>query len=182
MKNKKDIALRYDSSAEIYDNRYQEIQKQKYQEIFSRVDIRASKSIIDIGCGTGSFLGIIHDSIINGTKMIGIDISLEMIKKAHKKYPEIDFIVADSDSLPFRDNTFSNIFSITVLQNLPEPETSFQEIHRISKEQAKIAISILRKTWSMGQLQQITINNKLTLEDSWIAEVEDIGVLCTKIS
>ena len=43
LEKKKDIAFRYDSSAEIYDNRYEPIQEKKYQEIFSRVSSNFEK-------------------------------------------------------------------------------------------------------------------------------------------
>jgi len=71
---KKVIATRYDSSAEIYDNRYNEIQTHKYQEILSRVDFSESSGIIDIGCGTGTFLGLINQ-LGNGKQLLGVDIS-----------------------------------------------------------------------------------------------------------
>ncbi len=75
LEKKKDIAFRYDSSAEIYDNRYENIQEKKYQEIFSRIDTSFEKShILDVGCGTGNLLNIIKQS----SELNGI-ISLEII-------------------------------------------------------------------------------------------------------
>ena len=122
MDNVKEIARRYDSSAEIYDNRYKDIQIHKYQEILSRVDFQDSKEIVDIGCGTGSFLGLIQSLLENGHSFVGIDLSHEMIKIAHAKHPDIDFVVADSDNLPLREGYFDRILSVTHLQNLPEPK------------------------------------------------------------
>ena len=180
MKNKRDIARRYDSSAEIYDNRYKDIQEKKYQEIFSRVELSDNETILDAGCGTGTFLGIINQAKDKNTHLVGIDISPEMIKIAHQKYPEIDFVVADSDKLPFRDNTFSKIFSVTHLQNLPEPKKSVKEMFRVARNKAKLAISILRKTWSLEKLEEVVSQSKLDIQDKWKAEVEDIGVVCTK--
>ncbi len=178
--NKKEIARRYDSSAEIYDNRYNFIQDKKYREIFSRVDIRESKAILDVGCGTGTFLNIISETETNGTKFVGIDLSLEMIKIAHEKYPTIDFIVADSDALPIRDLTFSQVFSITHLQNLPKPEQTLHEMIRISTKDTLIVISILRKTWSRDKLSELIMQTNLQINEHWTADVEDIGVLCKK--
>ncbi|MFW9922363.1 MAG: class I SAM-dependent methyltransferase [Candidatus Thorarchaeota archaeon] len=180
MKSKKDIALRYDASAEIYDQRYKDIQAQKYREIFSRLEINGQESILDIGCGTGMLLGLLNNHKEKSTKLVGIDISLEMVKIANKKHPEIDFLVADSDSLPLRENTFSKIISVTVLQNLPEPKYTINEIFRVSKADCKIAISILRKTWTLEELEKIILAGKLQIHDKWMAEIEDIGVLCSK--
>ena len=180
LEKKKDIAFRYDSSAEIYDNRYESIQEKKYQEIFSRVTSSfEKKKILDVGCGTGTFLNIIKKSSNdNGNQLIGIDISSEMIKKAHEKYPEIAFLVADSDNLPFRDKVFDNVFSVTHLQNLPEPEYTVKEMHRIAVKEALFAVSILRKTWSNEKLYSIFSENNFTIIDEWQAELEDIGIIC----
>jgi len=176
---KKAIATRYDSSAEIYDKRYNEIQAHKYQEILSRVDFSESSGVIDIGCGTGTFLGIIKQ-LVNGKQLLGIDISHEMIKIAHEKFPDIDFIVADSDNLPIKDGFFERILSVTHLQNLSEPDKTVNEMKRISTKNAIIAISILRKTWTQEELQKILEKNELEIKDEWIADVEDIGVICCR--
>ncbi len=180
MANKKEIAKRYDSSAEIYDNRYKDIQDKKYSEIFSRVNIQKSKAILDIGCGTGTFLNIISEIEITGMKLVGIDISLEMIKIAHEKYPNIDFVVADSDALPVKDFAFSQIFSITHLQNLQKPEQTLSEMIRISVKDALIVISILRKTWSPERLSKLIMQMNLQITEHWTADVEDIGIICKK--
>ncbi|MCE7744900.1 MAG: class I SAM-dependent methyltransferase [Candidatus Heimdallarchaeota archaeon] len=179
MDKKKVIATRYDSSAEIYDNRYNEIQTHKYQEILSQVDFSESSGIIDIGCGTGTFLGLINQ-LGNGKQLLGVDISYEMIKIAHEKFPDIDFIVADSDNLPIKDGHFERVLSVTHLQNLPEPNKTVDEMQRISTKNALVVISILRKTWTQKKLQKILRKNNLEIKDEWIAEVEDIGVICRK--
>lgn len=181
MDKKKAIATRYDSSAEIYDNRYNEIQAHKYKEILSRVDFSESTGIIDIGCGTGTFLGLIKQLVNgNGKQFLGVDISHEMIKIAHEKFPDIDFIVADSDNLPIKDGFFERILSVTHLQNLSEPDKTVNEMKRISTEDALVAISILRKTWTQEELQEFLKRSDLKIDDEWIADIEDIGVICHK--
>ncbi len=178
MANKKEIARRYDSSAEIYDSRYKDIQIHKYIEIFSRVDFQNSKEIIDIGCGTGSFLGLIQSISDNGRSFVGIDLSHEMIKIAHSKHPDIDFIVADSDNLPIKEGLFDRVLSVTHLQNLPEPKQTIEEMSRISTEDAIFAVSILRKTWTKEKLKQVAEESNLEIYSEWTDDVEDIGIVC----
>lgn len=182
MDNKKEIARRYDSSAEIYDNRYRDIQTHKYQEILSRVDFQDSNDIVDIGCGTGTFLGLILLILDSKHSIVGIDLSLEMLKIAHAKHPEVDFIVADSDNLPIREKYFDRVLSVTHLQNLPKPMKTLEEMNRISVDEAILAISILKKTWTKEKLRKIIENSNLEIHTDWVAEVEDIGVICKKSS
>ena len=47
--------------------------------------IRKGGVIIDVGCGTGSFMNQINHHIINTYHMIGIDYSFESIKIAKQK-------------------------------------------------------------------------------------------------
>ncbi|RLI68448.1 hypothetical protein DRO91_01240 [Candidatus Heimdallarchaeota archaeon] len=181
-KHKKEIADRYNASAKIYDKRYSSIQEQKYWEIFLRLVLTSNDAIIDVGCGTGMFLGILqeqHEDIRNAP-LIGIDLSYEMIKIAHEKFPDIDFIVADSDHLPFRSELFDKIVSVTHLQNLPLPIKTLTEIERVAKSKAKLAISILRKKWSLELLREELAKTSLIVEDEWTAQVEDVGVLCSR--
>ena len=154
----------------------------KIQDILSRVDFQDSNEIIDIGCGTGSFLGLIQSILKNGQSFVGVDLSHEMIKIAHAKHPEIDFIVADSDNLPLKEGYFDRILSVTHLQNLPEPKQTLEEMSRISAEKAIFAISILRKTWTKEKLKEIIEKSNLKIDSDWIADVEDIGVVCKKSS
>lgn len=102
-----------------------------------------------------------------------------MIKIAKEKYPDIDFIVADSDNLPIRSKSQDKILSVTHLQNLPEPFTTLTEIIRIAKVKADIAISILRKTWSYDKLEDLLAPTNLKIRDKWTAQLEDIGVICS---
>lgn len=179
MVNKKDIVFRYDSSAEVYDNRYNDIQVHKFQEILSRVKIEDKHFLLDIGCGTGNFLGWYFN---NGSSqpVFGIDISFEMIKLAHEKYPEINFLVADADNLPFRNGSFDKLFSITHLQNMPDPIITLNEMNRIAKDDAKIAISILKKSWTLEKLANLIEKIPMNIVENWIAKVEDVGVICEK--
>lgn len=178
---KKNIAERYDSSAIIYDKRYSAIQKQKYEEIISRIDFLNKSIILDVGCGTGSFFQLLNETNDTNLKTkIGIDLSFEMVKQAHEKFPEGDFIVADSDNLPFRDDVIDLVVSVTHLQNLPDPSPTIKEIARTSKDSAQILISVLRKKWSLERLQQLMEQNNFIIQKTWKAEIEDIGVLCTQ--
>lgn len=177
---KKEIARRYDSSAEIYDNRYKDIQEKKYREILSRVDFKNKRAILDDGCGTGNFLGLVNGTNNYNSHLVGVDISSEMIKIAHEKHTEIDFIVADSDALPLRNGVFTTIVSVTHLQNLPEPEITVKEMDRVASDDAEIAISILRKSWSINKLKEIAYRNQFKIRDKWIADIEDIGIICFK--
>jgi len=80
----------------------------------SLVDLLNPKSnerILDLGCGSGE----LTDKIMEEAKrVVGIDNSPEMIKKAKQKFPLVEFHVADASNFEF-DEPFDAIFSNAAL-------------------------------------------------------------------
>ncbi len=80
--------------------------------------------ILDAGCGEGSHLAQIIDSISGSTNMkitgIGIDISKEGIQIASRDYPGIAWCVADLTGIPFADGGFNGVLNILSPANYSE--------------------------------------------------------------
>jgi len=96
--------------------------------------------VLDVGCGTGRWTKITS----NKNSVVGIDISRFMIKMAKDscKGKICSFLVADASSLPFKENVFDLVISITVLQHILETENfakALSEIARCCKSEALIA-------------------------------------------
>ena len=63
--------------------------------------------ILDVGCGTGHHVNSLSDK---GYKVVGIDLSDSMIKKAKDTYPTLDFRVSDAlATMSFPANSFTHI-------------------------------------------------------------------------
>ena len=75
--------------------------------------------ILDVGSGTGHHVSSLAS---NGFKVIGIDISPSMVKKAKENYPDLDFKVGDAlNTMDFPANSFTHItclyFTIYYINN-----------------------------------------------------------------
>ena len=136
------IKQRYDLTADIYDKRYKDIQFEKFRLLLQ--DISLSGNILDHGCGTGLLSEFLN------TKLFGIDLSFEMLKKAKQRGELV--VQGDLEHLPFKDNVFDNVLSFTALQNIPHPELALDELKRISKK--KIILSYLDKFDVSTQIQE----------------------------
>lgn len=187
---KKKIISDYNKTATFYDNRYRKIQEQKYNIILNKYRSKHAL-ILDAGCGTGLFI----EFIISQTKQkpfipfnyIGTDISLNMLKIFRNKLQrlklkyEFNLILSDIENLPFRENIFQTIFSLTAFQNLPNIDEGTKNLYRVSKNKADLYISILRKKNNLkdviGLLRPIVINLKTTNEEN----LEDIIIQGTII-
>jgi ubiquinone/menaquinone biosynthesis C-methylase UbiE len=89
--------------------------------------------------------------------LVGIDISNEMLKifytrsqkKRSRNYTtqnlNIHLVCADGEHLPFRNQVFRSVFSLTAIQNLADPWLGIKELHRVSLEPTQLGITILKK-------------------------------------
>lgn len=75
------------------------------------------KSIMDIGCGTGTLVEYIHPR-----EYLGVDLNPDFIKLAKKKYPQYDFIVLNIVTQKLPDQKFDIIFIMNVLHHLTDAE------------------------------------------------------------
>lgn len=151
---KRKIIEDYNTSSQYYDKRYREIQTQKYKKFFEKIQIQ-DNIILDAGCGTGLLLEHIFQIISRGTlikfKYVGVDISINMLKKFQLKFDSLEspkfiaLLLSDVENLPFRDNIFDKTFSITVFQNLVDIESAFNNLIRSGKAKFDIIITILKK-------------------------------------
>jgi 23S rRNA (guanine745-N1)-methyltransferase len=79
--------------------------------------------VLDAGCGDGFYLGTLAQQ--RGFDAHGTDISIPAIDAAARRYPpsegQREWIVANADRfVPYADQSFSLIFSITARMNAPE--------------------------------------------------------------
>ena len=57
-----------------------------YREVANNVDMKASKTIVELGCGPASVIPFLVEKTHNSTQIIGVDFSEQMIEVAnHKK-------------------------------------------------------------------------------------------------
>lgn len=95
------------------------------------------KSIIDIATGTGDFA--VSATKIPDSKIMGIDISEGMLKVGRKKIQKknlsgrIEFLKADSENLPFSNNTFDGATVGFGVRNFENLEEGLAEINRVLK-------------------------------------------------
>ncbi|MBD3197720.1 MAG: methyltransferase domain-containing protein [Candidatus Lokiarchaeota archaeon] len=169
---KSEIKQKYEASSSIYDQRYKNIQFEKYKQIISEIQFK-DNIICDAGCGTGLFIEFMCDSsaknLDNIFKYIGIDISLKMLEifkskvnKNNDLSKKISLVLADLENLPFRSHSVDTLLSVTAYQNLPKIISAIEESFRILRERSNFHISILKKKIVKDQLLEF-LNSKAHL-------------------
>jgi demethylmenaquinone methyltransferase / 2-methoxy-6-polyprenyl-1,4-benzoquinol methylase len=101
-------------------------------------------TILDIATGTGDLA--INLAETNATKITGLDISSGMLEIGKAKIKnkaldsKIEMILADSENMPFEDNTFDAITVAFGIRNFESLENGLKEIYRVLKPNGTFVI------------------------------------------
>ena len=75
--------------------------------------------VLDAGCGDGFYLGSLAQQ--SGFDAHGVDISIPAVDAAARRYPGVEWIVANADRfVPYADRSFSVVLSVTARMNAAE--------------------------------------------------------------
>lgn len=163
-KKKRSVMCHYDQSSKVYDLQYSEEQTAKIQTALAHLSLSMSDEVLDAGCGTGILFGYLADEV---RSIAGADVSRGLLKEAKRKakiHSNIGLVLADVDSLPFRNQMFDKAFAITLLQNMPNPSRTLSEISRVSKPKAAITVTGLRKSFTKEELSKLLKQANLKVE------------------
>lgn len=152
---KRDVMQRYDLTAHIYDMRYAEEQTAKIEAVMESISMEKEGLVLDVGCGTG----LLFEYVANKAEaIVGLDISRETLlqaKRRVKKFANVHLILADSDNVPLKEDVFSHVFALTLIQNTPNPSKTLNEIKRVSKENAIIVVTGLKKKFTIKAFKRL---------------------------
>ncbi|MBA2875901.1 class I SAM-dependent methyltransferase [Thermaerobacillus caldiproteolyticus] len=101
--------------------------------------------VADFGCGDGYGSWKLYQA---GYRVIGVDLSREMIEKAKARgeHERLRFIQGDLTQLPFADETFSGAMAINSLEWTEEPLKALNEMRRVLKRDHYLCVGLLGPT------------------------------------
>jgi SAM-dependent methyltransferase len=108
------------------------------------LDVPEGGVALDVGAGPGSITTALAHAAGPDGLALGVDISEPMLARAvHAAAgPQVGFLRADAQRLPFRDETFDVAVSIAVLQLIPDPAAALSEIARVLKPGGRLAVMV----------------------------------------
>ena len=180
-KKKRNLMHRYDLTAHIYDMQYAEEQTAKIEAALESVTMEKHSLVLDAGCGTGLLFGYVADKT---ETTVGLDISRKILlqaKKRAKNFQSIRLILADADNMPLRANFFSHVFGITLIQNMPNPAKTLNEIKRVAKKDAAIVVTGMKKSFTLEEFEELLRDagfNIIALKDEGL---KCYVTVCTKL-
>jgi ubiquinone/menaquinone biosynthesis C-methylase UbiE len=133
----KDIAEKYNQFARWYDWVGGGVDLLGVRRLRRRLLRRASGKVLEVAAGTGKNLRYYP----KGSRIIAVDVSGEMLnvarKRAAKPSINISFVLADAESLPFRDKSFDTVVSSLSTCTFPKPVAALREMARVCRPEGK---------------------------------------------
>jgi arsenite methyltransferase len=112
--------------------------------------VREGETVVDLGSGAGIDVFLSANKVGGSGKVIGIDMTDEMLEKARKNakengYTNVDFRKGDIEKrIPVDDNSVDLVISNCVINLTTDKTDTFREVHRILKQgQGRMVISDL---------------------------------------
>ena len=95
--------------------------------------------MLDIGCGTGSFLRLVAD---RGGRAYGVDASEELLELARARVPGADLRVGDMQFLPYADDCFDLVTGFTCFFLADDMVEALREAGRVARPGATVLIAV----------------------------------------
>ena len=125
---------------------------------------RASGKVLEVAIGTGKNLRYYPQ----GCRIIGVDVSKEMLNIARRRAGrlsiDVAFLLGDAEALPFCDKSFDTIVSSLTTCTFPNPVTALHEMARVCQTDGKILLldhGRSDREW-LGRLQDRTADRNAT--------------------
>jgi SAM-dependent methyltransferase len=148
--------------------------------------LKEGEIVLDLGCGAGFDCFLAADRVGNKGKVIGVDMTPEMIDRAREnarkgKYSNVEFRLGEIENLPVADNSADVIISNCVINLSPEKDRVFREAFRVLKPGGRLMVSdiVLLKKLPDSIMNSIDAYvgcvSGAAMRDQYIKEIENAG-------
>ncbi len=98
-----------------------------------------AKRMLDIGCGSGVFLGYVKQFKID---IFGIDLNHDILNILCKRNQDVKAVVADAIKLPFKENSFDLVTLLDVLEHVDDEDGLIVGIKSILNSAGWLLVSV----------------------------------------
>jgi ubiquinone/menaquinone biosynthesis C-methylase UbiE len=126
---------------------------QRLTEIYKFL-VSPNQRILEIGCGQGDLISKLHPS--HG---VGIDFSSEMIERAKKQNPQIEYHQLDAHNLSNLEGEFDVVIFSDTINDLWDVQRALEQVKKFCKPHTRIILNFYSHLWQLP----LTIAQNLNL-------------------
>jgi SAM-dependent methyltransferase len=101
----------------------------------------AQPVIVDLGCSTGHLLEDLHTRQSDAT-LVGVDLIVSGLVKAHEKVPDARLLQADVCELPLANDTVDLAVSANLLEHVADDRAALRELRRVLRPGARAVLVV----------------------------------------
>jgi demethylmenaquinone methyltransferase/2-methoxy-6-polyprenyl-1,4-benzoquinol methylase len=106
----------------------------------SKLELSTGDSVLDLCCGTGSFIRSLRRLVGNDGAVIGIDFCMPMIGVAARRSPrQAQYVLGDALALPLPNESLDGVTVGWGIRNLADVDGGHREIYRVLKSGKRFA-------------------------------------------
>jgi ubiquinone/menaquinone biosynthesis C-methylase UbiE len=173
----KERAQLFDEWPEAYDRWFTTptgslVRKYETELVMKLLSPKQGEIILDAGCGTGIFT---LDILLSGSKVIGLDLSLPMLKQAKNKLKEypLKLVLAEMLKLPFPESSFDKAVSVTALEFIEDGKAAVGELFRVTKRGGRVVVATLNSLSPWALRRRVEAKRKHSLFEKAIFRPPD---------
>lgn len=103
-------------------------------------------NILDVGCGQGFLLKMIHDKY-PPVSFFGLDISNKLCHLSKKNNPYANIELGDAEDLPYQDGFFDFVFMTETLEHLLDYNKAINEVYRVLRKNGVFVVTVPNRDW-----------------------------------
>jgi len=136
-------ALEYPVAVSLPDPRLDRKFERMLELLLERLPVR---SMLDAGCGDGRYLAALASAEVVPPRLVGADISDRMLATARATAEAYgasvtDYVRANLESLPLRDESFDLVLCVQVIEHLLDPLSGVRELARVLRRGGVLLLS-----------------------------------------
>ena len=129
----------YDALAPTYDTRWRRYIEATLNLASEPLELNGDERVLDVACGTGELQRRLTGHWPE-LKLIGADLSLNMLRQASAKGLLADWLAADSTRLPFVDAWFDCTICVNAFHYFRRPAESLAEMRRVLRRSGTLVL------------------------------------------
>ena len=154
--------------------------------------LKEGQTILDLGSGGGFDCFLAANRVGKSGKVIGVDMTPEMIDKAREntrkgEFENVEFRLGEIENLPVADGTVDIVISNCVINLSPNKKRVFEEAFRVLKRNGRLMVSDIVLLKKLPEIIRKSVQAYIwclsgaEMKDKYLKMIEDAGFQEVKI-